>query len=389
MSEQEDARRQNILIVDDTPENLQVLTRMLEEAGYRPRPVPSGALALRAALAERPDLVLLDIRMPEMDGYEVCRRLKVDPSLNDVPVIFLSALSDPTVKVEAFRVGGVDYITKPFQADEVRARIAAHLRLAGLQKELEDSVITLARTNTELRRLESLRDDLFHMLVHDMRSPLTVVSSALELIGDDTTLSQDSRELLQNARGSVESLIGMVSSVLDVSRMEAGHMPVKLEAVDLASVATEVNAQLALLRGKRRVDIVAPPAAPPARADRDLVGRVIQNLVGNAIKFTRNEGGSIRIELHPLSTTIRVDVVDNGIGISAEHQGSIFEKFAQVDATAGLPRRSTGLGLTFCKLAVESQGGRIGVTSSDGAGSTFWFELPLYSASSSSASNDG
>lgn len=391
MSEGTDTAQHNILIVDDTPENLHVLTQMLTEAGYRPRPAPSGAVALRAAHAETPDLVLLDIRMPEMDGYEVCRRLKDDLRLCDVPVIFLSALNDSSVKVEAFKVGGVDYITKPFQVDEVRARIAAHLRVSLLQKQLEQSNETLAAANADLRRLETLRDNLFNMLVHDMRSPLTVVSAALEIIeqSDAPTLSEDSRDLLANARGSVTALIGMVNSVLDVSRMEAGCMPVKLECCDLAGVAEEVRTQLALLRGARRVEISTADPVVPALADRDLAGRVIQNLLGNAIKFTKDEGGIIRIEIRPAAGAVRVSVIDNGVGISAEHQEKIFEKFVQVAPTEGPMRRSTGLGLTFCKLAVEAQGGRIGVASATGAGSTFWFELPRYPAESSNVTRAG
>jgi two-component system, sensor histidine kinase and response regulator len=370
--------QQNILIVDDTPENLHILTQMLAGAGYRPRPVPSGSLALRAAAAEAPDLVLLDIRMPEMDGYEVCRRLKGDPALGDVPVIFLSALTDTTVKLEAFKVGGVDYITKPFQVEEVAARVAAHLRLRRLQRDL-------AATNAELHRLESLRDSLFHMLVHDMRSPLTVVSSALELITETGTLSDEVRPLVTHARGSVDALIGMVSSVLDVSRMEAGRMPVAPEPCDVRAILAESARRLELLRDGRLITIASDGAAPSAYADRDLLARVAQNIMGNAIKFTPPAGGVIRATARGGGAMVRVEITDNGRGIHPELQDRIFDKFVQAESPAGAARSSSGLGLAFCKLAVEAQGGRIGVESAPGRGSTFWFELPAYSPSSASS----
>jgi two-component system, sensor histidine kinase and response regulator len=378
MAPEDGTPQQNILIVDDTPENLHILTQMLSAAGYRPRPVPSGSLALRAAAAEAPDLVLLDIRMPEMDGYEVCRRLKADPGLRDVPVIFLSALTDTTVKLEAFKVGGVDYITKPFQIEEVGARVAAHLRLRRLQSDL-------ASSNEELRRLESLRDSLFHMLVHDMRSPLTVVSAALEIIGEAESLSDDARPLVGHARGSVEALIGMVSSVLDVSRMEAGRMPLSPEPCDVQAILEQAAARLELLRGGRLLAVASAGTVPPAFADRDILARVAQNLLGNALKFTAAEGGEIRATASSAGPAVRVEITDNGKGIRPELHERIFEKFVQAESPTAAARGSSGLGLTFCKLAVEAQGGRIGVTSAPGRGSTFWFELPAYSPSSASS----
>ncbi len=204
-----------ILVVDDTAENLRLLTNMLGDKGFEIRPVPSGRLALQAAKRSTPDLVLLDITMPEMDGYEVCRQMKEDSKLRDVPVIFLTALTETADKLKAFSVGGVDYISKPFQIDEVLARAKVHIALRRAQKEL-------AENYERLRKLEKLRDDLVHLIVHDMRSPMAVVMGNLELLqmyaGD--TLSADAAQSLKSAERGLRNLCNMTNDLLDVSKME-------------------------------------------------------------------------------------------------------------------------------------------------------------------------
>ena len=164
----------NILVVDDTPANLQLLAGMLKDRGYKPRTVSSGERALEAARLMRPDLVLLDVNMPMMDGFEVCEHMKADPDLKNIPILFISALTDTTVKVKAFRVGGDDYITKPFQFEEVEARVQTQLDLHRQRRELQTSY-------EQLRHLEELRDNLTHMVVHDMRSLLMAITAPLEL----------------------------------------------------------------------------------------------------------------------------------------------------------------------------------------------------------------
>ena len=176
----------DILVVDDTQANLQLLTGMLKERGYKVRPVPTGKLALQAARSAPPDLILLDINMPELDGYEVCAQLKRDERTREVPVLFISALNETMDKVLAFGVGGLDYITKPFQFEEVDARVAAHLKLRRLQVELAARNHDLQQTNAELRRLQDLRDNLTQMIVHDLRSPLAGVFGTFELIASET-----------------------------------------------------------------------------------------------------------------------------------------------------------------------------------------------------------
>ncbi len=170
----------DILIVDDTPANLQLLGGMLKDRGHRVRPVANGKLALQAAITTPPDLILLDISMPDPNGYEVCVQLKRQDRTRDIPVIFISALNETIDKVMAFGVGGVDYVTKPFQFEEVEARVACHLNLRRLQRDLTLRNNELWQSNEELRRLQELRDNLTHMIVHDLRSPLSGVIGTLK-----------------------------------------------------------------------------------------------------------------------------------------------------------------------------------------------------------------
>jgi signal transduction histidine kinase len=343
-----------ILIVDDMPANLLLLERTLSGRGYIVKPVPCGKLALQTARAEPPDLILLDIAMPEMDGYEVCKRLKADPALKAIPVIFISAMDQTIDKVKAFSVGGVDYVTKPFQLEEVHARVRTHL---------------------QLHRLEKLRDDLTHMVVHDLRNPLTIIFGFLDSLELDEAqkLSASNQTLVTLARRSAEELLDMIGSILDVSKMGAGEMKLRGELCDLDELLRAVIATNQPLPGGRTVTLDAWDAPHTVTADVGLIRRVLQNLLSNALNYTPS-GGDIRIVVTPSDHEVRVTVTDTGPGIAPEYHERIFEKFGQVENRNH--RLGTGLGLTFCKMAIESHGGRIGVESEVGKGSTFWFALP-------------
>lgn len=359
-------RHADILIVDDTPANLQLLAGMLRERGYKVRPAPGGETALRAAQASPPDLILLDITMPGMDGYEVCRRLKGDERLRDIPVLFISALNETEDKVRAFHAGGLDYVSKPFQLEEVEARVRTHLELRRQQLELESNY-------ARLRELEQLRDSLTHMVAHDMKSPLLAVQLSLDVLR--FSLSKDdagTTEILEAARASLNAVVQMIAQMIDVSRMEAGSLALERDDADLAEMAAEMLAKHKPLAGSRTL-IHDAPTHTPAPVDADLIRRVLANLIGNAIKFTPADG-TVRVTVRTADSVVRVEVADNGPGIPPELHAKIFEKFGQVqDHKAHL---GTGLGLTFCKMAIEAHGGAIGVQSTPGAGSTFWFTLP-------------
>ena len=354
--------------MDDTPDNLRLLSGLLGEHGFRVRPVPSGALALQAASSDPPDLILLDINMPEMDGYEVCRRLKEIEGLTDVPVIFLTALTETADKVKAFTVGGVDYITKPFQFEEVMARVNTHLALRRTRLALEENY-------DRLWALEKLRDDLVHMIVHDFRTPLAVLCGNLSFLADEAPyLSEQTARDVRTAVAAAETLKRMANDLLDVSRLEEGKMPLVKTPSDLAEIAREVGTALAGLDRTREIAVVAD-REPEVLCDRTIVRRVIENMVNNAIKHTP-AGGRIEITVASVPFGIRVTVADEGPGIPAEARRRIFEKFGTVATRQNSLYHSSGLGLAFCKLAVETHGGTIGVEDGDPRGSVFWFALP-------------
>lgn len=365
-----DAVEYDIMVVDDTPTNLQLLVSMLRSHAYKVRPVLSGRLALKAARSARPDLILLDIDMPEMDGYEVCARLKSTAGLEDVPVIFISALNEPFDKVRAFGAGGVDYISKPFQFEEVEARIKAHLRMAGLQRELAGRL-------EELTEAQAMRDSLVHMIVHDMRSPLTGMQLLLEVVHRKPAVGDDPQTQAQVARvlAHMKRLTSMTNDLLDVSKAEAGGLSLGREprdVVGLLEAAARDHEPMA-----RDCDVRVTTAGPlVASIDPNLIQRVVDNLLGNALKVSP-AGGAVLLGATRDDGTLRVTVSDEGPGIPLAEQERIFDKFRQLGQPAEQPCRSVGLGLAFCRMVVDAHGGAIGVESQPGMGARFWFELPV------------
>jgi signal transduction histidine kinase len=358
----------SVLIVDDTIDNLRFLSDLLCGQGYDVRAVTSGRQALQSVEHELPDLILLDITMPDMDGYEVCRRLRAMECSKDVPVIFLTALTETSDKVRAFDAGAVDYVTKPFQFDEVLARVRTHVALRHARIALGDSY-------ERLRALEQLRDDLVHMIVHDMRSPLSALQLSLEVLQQRvTTVDEASSRGLDAAVESSRVLERMANELLDVSRLEDGKMPIEPAAWNLTQMARDVCASLHALDRQRTIEI---DAAQPVHAtcDGGLVRRVLENLVSNAIKHTP-PGSPIGISIAGRGDRVRIAVHDEGSGVPPEAREKIFRKFGTVEARHQRTYHSVGLGLAFCKLAIEAQGGTIGVDPRVPGGSTFWFELP-------------
>ena len=362
---------ETIAIVDDEPANLTVLEATLSRAGYRVVLFPRGEWALAAAQEEPPDLGLFDVRMPGLDGYELCRRFKADERLRDIPIIFVSALSATEDIAAGFECGGVDYIAKPYREPEVLARVRTHLAL-------RKAYLDLADQHARLQALEQHRDSLVHMLVHDLRGPLQVIRGYLELIEEGLIVGQaDSADLdnLQRAIRNTQQLDLMVTTVVQLSRMESASIPLQRRPVPVHELYQA--AQMLAFPPKARLEIGVRMAEslPLLLCDLEVSARILANLLGNALKHTPDQT-LIEFGAEPHPAGVRLWVRDRGPGIPSQYHQLIFEKFGVAAQPRDQRPGSTGFGLAFCKLAVEAQGGTIGVESEPGQGSTFWFTLP-------------
>lgn len=374
----------DILLVDDNPINLDLLSGMLFERKYRVRVATSGRRALAAVRSCSPDLILLDITMPEMDGYEVCRQLKSDQATREVPVIFISALDETMDKVKAFEVGGVDYVTKPFQFEEVLARIENQLKISRLQKEMAHKNSELANANLKLKELDQIKANFTAMLVHDLKSPLSVIKGTLEMFHYEESLSESPLgDLVIAAERSVDKMLNLINETLEVFRSEAEEISLFLQKVNPETVlrACTDEAKVSASSRKISVHVTFEPDLPAIFADLGKLERVFSNLLSNAIKFT-HPGGSITLEAKKIFGTgvesglvfLMVNITDTGEGIPADTLPYIFDPYRQ--ATSQRSKFGVGLGLAIVKRIVAAHGGNVTVRSQVGVGSCFTVILP-------------
>ena len=365
----------DILIVDDNVRNLDLLAQLLRGHGYRVRPANSGARALRAALSAPPELVMLDVSMPEMDGYEVCRRLKAEPATREVPVIFISALDEAMDKVKAFGVGAADYVTKPFQIEEVLSRIECHLRLARLVRDLETN-------NAELQRLNEQKNRFLGMAAHDLRTPLAVVLMYSDYLGHvaGSRLEAEEKEFLETIGRSAGNMLELVTELLDVTRIEAGQLQLNLASASLEDAVRRTVRAHGLLAAKKNVGVELQDAVElePLALDIGKIVQVLDNLIGNAVKYSP-PGSTARVSLARRGEEVVVAVTDEGPGIPADEHEKLFTFFGRTSVKPTAGERSTGFGLAIARRIVEGHGGRLWVESAPGRGSTFSFTLPLQS----------
>lgn len=367
----------DILIVDDTPANLNLLGNILKEHNYKIRAVPNGELAIISTKKKSPDLILLDITMPGMNGFEVCQKIKSDETLQDIPIIFISALSDTDDKLEGFKNGGVDYITKPFQVEEVIARVNTHLKIRELIKENQTQLKQINADFEKLKKLEELRDGLVHMIIHDLRSPLFGISAYLELLTEKFNTSKDTetKKFLSIAFQSTKMLGNMINDVLDVNKLENNKIELQKSNYCLNTIVSEVISQLEAMITQKNLVVKFNSKDFNVICDQNLIKRVVANLLSNAIKFSSNNKNII-INIKQKSQNTYLEVIDEGPGISKENTSKVFNKFYQINDSIKKDTPSTGLGLTFCKLVIEAHNGKIAVESDIGKGCKFWFFLP-------------
>jgi signal transduction histidine kinase len=363
----------SILIVDDSPANLRLLAHVLAERGYRPRPVLNGPAALVAAQAALPDLILLDIRMAEMDGYAVCARLKEDERTREVPVIFLSGLNETEAKLRAFRAGGVDFIAKPFQAEEVLVRVETHLALRNLQRQLQAANRELQHRLAELEERNEDLDAFAHTVAHDLKGPLNLTIGYAEILEEEyADLSDDQR--LASVRAIIRSGRKMNSIIEELLLLAGVHQKaVVVEPLDMADVVARAQARLADTIQDLGADIALPDTWPAALGYAPWVEEVWANYLSNALKYG---GRPPRLELGASAQeggTVRFWIKDNGPGLTAEEQARLFTPFTRLNA-GNTPGH--GVGLSIVRRIVERLGGQVGVESAPDQGSVFTFTLP-------------
>lgn len=374
---QPNASKANILLVDDTPDNLRLLSTMLTEQGYEVRSVINGAMALMGVQAEPPDLILLDISMPQMNGYEVCQRLKVGDHTREIPVIFISALEDVLDKVKAFAVGGVDYITKPFQVEEVLARVENQLTICRLRKQLQAQNAQLQQQMLELQELNLLKEEFLHAVSHDLRTPimgtLLVLNNLQNKSGETIPVS---RSVLKRMVHSSDRQLNLLNSLLEAHSNEMRGVILCCEPVQLNALLQDLTADLEPLLTKNQVKLInlIPVDLPDVNGDPLQLRRVFENLLTNALNHNPPE---LTLTLRATKVEeyiIRCTVEDNGVGIERSHCDLLFERYFRGSRTRSI---GVGLGLYLCRQIITAHGGQIGVNSTPGTGTTFWLTLPL------------
>lgn len=418
----------NILVVDDTPENLRLLSTMLSQRGYVPRCVINGQMALRACNSHPPDLILLDIMMPQMNGYEVCQHLKLDAKTRDIPVIFISAKDEVFDKVNAFTVGGVDYISKPFQFEEVLARIESHLTLRKLQNQLKEQNIllqqeissrlavekdlqeknlilqkeissrravekalqeqnlllqqeifnrecaesALLKSHQELARYNAELEQFAYVASHDLQAPLATIASYAQLLEKRSKDKLDSQanKFIGNIVYGCMRMQNLIDDLLEYSRF--GRSDKLLQQTDCNQVFEQAIANLqGVIRDTEAV--VCSSELPVVHGEISQLVQLFQNLVGNAIKYRQDAPPVVSVSACKHQDHWLFSVSDNGIGIAQQHQERIFKIFQRLHTQKEYS--GTGIGLAICQKIVQRHGGRIWVESEPGQGSTFRFTL--------------
>lgn len=359
----------NILIVDDVPANLKVLGQILKGEGYLVRPVPNGALALQVAERTEPDLILLDIMMPDLNGFEVCKRLKENSKLCDIPIIFISALNDTQDIVKALRGGGVDYISKPFQAEEVIARVKTHLQLRFQSKKL-------AKQSTELQKLVVTKDKFFSILAHDLRGPIGGFMGITELLIEDLS-EEERKQLTKELNHSAKTLHNLLENLLEWARMQQGHTAFDPVNTYLHLLVDDcLEAQLNAIRTKEINVLVSISENHQVFADINMLQSIIRNLISNAVKFTPRYG-KITISAYLMQNNSTVIVVkDSGIGMNSEMVSNLFSFIANNSRPGTEGERSSGLGLQLCKEFVKKHEGELWLESEVNVGTSFYFTIP-------------
>lgn len=352
--------KSTLLIVDDIPANVSVLFDFLSASGFKVLVAQDGESALQKAFYAIPSLILLDVMMPGIDGFETCRRLKNDAKTQDIPVIFMTALADTENKLKGFELGAVDYVTKPIQQEEVLARVNTHLTIRKLQKELEAQ-------NLEL-------DAFAHTVAHDLKNPLNAVMGFADLLAEVVSEKLDSDEETLEYLNSLKLASRKMMDIIESLLLLAGvsKQQVELQPLNMTEIVTQVQQRLAYMIKSTQAEIILPDHWPVARGYAAWVEEIWANYLNNAMKYG---GKPPRLELgaKTMANQVRFWVHDNGNGLTKEEQAVLFTPFTRLTQSRG---KGHGLGLSIVQRIAEKLDGKVGVESAVGQGSTFFFSLP-------------
>lgn len=368
-----------ILAVDDNPRNLQLITSLLSQKGYKVVVANSGENALKYLMLKKPDLILLDIMMPGMSGYEVCEEISKNPDLVGVPVIFLTAKSELNDVVTGFRLGAVDYITKPFRGEEVIARIETHLELRRVRTELELKNDLIAQETNKLRTAIAEKDRFFSILSHDLRAPLAGFQAATELLENNiqNLSTEEAAMFISSMADSARQLNKLLENLLSWAQLQLGTLKPISENFDVFYLAeTAVNSQKTLAAQKDILIENQLNKSARVFADYQMTLTIFRNLISNAIKFSPR-GSKITLHHSPSAEGfVAVSISDSGIGMNPETLQNLFRLDVKVSRPGTEGEASSGLGLILCKDLAERNKGTISVSSVEGQGSTFTVSLP-------------
>jgi two-component system sensor histidine kinase/response regulator len=362
--------KKEILVVDDTPDNLRLLSAILTRHNYEVRKALNSTQAIASAKAEIPDLILLDIKMPEMDGFEVCAVLKQDVHCKNIPIIFISALDDALDKVRAFAVGGVDYITKPFQEAEVLARIENQLQIRHLQEQLKAQ-------NKELIRSNQALEQFAYVVAHDLQQPLQSIIGYAKIVAlkHPDTSDCSTKDYLKKISDAGHRMQCLIQDLLQFSQI--GQPNVTYTELDANSLLAKTLKNLEASLEESHAELIYPEL-PGIFGNESQMIQLFQNLISNAIKFSCPET-TPKIEITVSEKNQQYwlfEISDNGIGIASEKLEHVFDLFQRTHLESNIP--GNGIGLATCKKIIESHQGRIWVESTLGKGTKFSFTLPQH-----------
>lgn len=373
----------NVLIVDDEPQYRTGLDGLLTQYGYSVQTASDGKTALEMAQANPPDIILLDIKMPEMDGYEVCQRLKADPSTRDIPVIFISALTSVNDIVHAFQAGGVDYITKPFQFAEVLARVENHLTIVQQRHQILEQTNQIEsmrkREQRRFAQINQMREQFVQAATHDLKNPLAIIMGSADIMArfDEVRGNRHLRDCVISILESAKSMTDLITGMLDLLRMQSS-LDLNFQPVNYTRfVEGQVQKHLSAAHA-RGINLTFSSSVNNyyVNVDEKLIGRVVDNLVTNAIKYS-TENTKIDVTLSEDEKDIVLQVQDEGFGMSADDLQKLFTPFFRAKKLDGeRVIEGTGLGLAIVKEILEQHRGRIEVYSQLGTGSIFRVYLP-------------